>query len=510
MRVVFGQSDEKRMFMKLPAEFTERLQLQLGSDGVSAYAESLEKNLSHALRVNRLKLDTEEFDRVSPFALRPVPWCENGFYYDADRDQPSRHPFYYAGLYYLQEPSATLPAALLPVKPGNRVLDLCAAPGGKSTELAAKLAGKGFLLANDISATRCKALIKNLELFGVRNAVVTAETPERLSARFPDFFDRILIDAPCSGEGMFRKSQAMVNDWTKEKPTEYAALQREILDFAIKMLRPGGMILYSTCTFAPEEDEGSVQYLLTHPIAVEKNLHLVAVPEYPGFMPGHPEWIPDGMPELAKTVHLFPYLVEGEGHFAALFVSDIRDAENASAALSETELDPDTENDPEAECDLKVDFDPEEDRNNRLRIQKLCPEFAAFAENMTRVPPAQELKLKEGYLSWIASDIPDLKGLRVMRQGLYLGEVKKNRFEPSQALAMALSKDEFRNTISLSPADDRVIRYLKGETIFLTEEEEEITSDGWILILIDRYPLGFGKLNRGSIKNRYLPGWRME
>jgi len=472
--------------MLLPPAFAERMKIQLGSEAFQEYEKSLDRSLSHALRVNRLKLTSEELLAVSPFALRPIPWCENGFYYDASKCSPSKDPAYYAGLYYLQEPSATLPAALLPVTPGDRVLDLCAAPGGKSTELAAKLGGSGFLLANDISATRCKALIKNLELFGVKNAVVTAETPQRLAQRFPSFFDKILIDAPCSGEGMFRKSAAMVNDWTPDKPAEYAALQREILDYAVHMLRPGGMILYSTCTFSPEEDEGSVQALLDMPEAKEKGLFLKSIPDHPGFFPGRPDWISSRNDDLRKTVHLFPHMVEGEGHFAALLASQPDDTSSSVPSVDEKK------------------------GKNSGELKKISPEFAAFAENLNLDLRPEELVLSAGYLSLVPRSVPDLKGLRVMRRGLFLGEVKKNRFEPSQALAMTLSPDTFKNTLSLSPGDERIIRYLKGETIFLTEEEEKLLKNGWLLIALDRYPLGFGKLAGGSVKNRYLTGWRME
>ena len=271
----------------LPEEFVLRMKELLGEEELKEYLDCMKRPMEHGLRVNTLRMDPEDFRRNSLWKLEAIPWCPGGFYLseDAIADPPSRHPFYYAGAYYLQEPSAMLPAAALPVEPGDRVLDLCAAPGGKSTALAEKLKGEGYIVCNDISPSRAKALIKNLELFGVTNAIVTAETPEKLANAFPDHFDKILIDAPCSGEGMFRKSSSMIADWSPGKPAEYAAIQREILGHAVKMLRPGGMIMYSTCTYAPEEDEGSVQYLLELPEAQDKKLCIEEITAHPGFLP---------------------------------------------------------------------------------------------------------------------------------------------------------------------------------------------------------------------------------
>ena len=464
---------------KLPEEFILRMRECLGENELQKYLECMNKPMEHGLRVNTLRMEASEFEKLSAWKLERIPWCPGGFYLDEDagEDPPSRHPLYYAGAYYLQEPSAMLPAAVLPVEPGNRVLDLCAAPGGKSTALAEKLRGKGYLVCNDISASRAKALIKNLELFGVTNAIVTAETPERLSQAFPDHFDRILIDAPCSGEGMFRKSASMIADWTADKPGEYAAIQREILEYAVKMLRPGGMIMYSTCTYAPDEDEGSVQYLLDLPEAKEKKLRLESIPECPGFLPGHPEWITGGTEELKKTFHLIPHRVRGEGHFAALLKSD---------AVSGTEA----------------------SYTHAARPGKY-PELEEFTCCMKYKWPAERLQEQNGYLSLLPEDAASLterlRGLRVLRRGLYLGEIKKKRFEPSQALAMVLSEDTFSNCLSLKQEDERVLKYLKGETLEYNKNE---VRDGWVLITYMGLPLGFGKAKNGLIKNKYLPGWR--
>ena len=222
-----------------------------------------EKPRHYGLRVNTAKITVEEFKELVPFHLTQIPWVENGFYYE-EEDAPTRHPYYYAGLYYLQEPSAMAPAALLPVDPGDRVLDLCAAPGGKSTELGARLKGQGLLVSNDISNSRAKALLKNLELAGVSNLCVTSETPEKLADVFGPFFDKILVDAPCSGEGMFRKDPDLIKSWQEHGPSYYAPIQRQILSQAVRMLKPGGYLLYSTCTFAACEDEDTVHWPVSY------------------------------------------------------------------------------------------------------------------------------------------------------------------------------------------------------------------------------------------------------
>lgn len=236
---------------QLPEAFLKEMEQLLG-DEYEAYIKSYEEAWKPGLRVNTLKIMPEEFKNLSHLELTPVDWTEKGFYYE-DTERPARHPFYYAGLYYLQEPSAMAPAAVLPVEPGDKVLDVCAAPGGKSTELAAKLQGKGMLVSNDISYSRARALLKNLELAGAENISVLSEEPGKLAAVWPEFFDKILVDAPCSGEGMFRREEDMVKDWVSRGPSYYSSIQREILEQAVAMLKPGGMMLYSTCTFSKKK-----------------------------------------------------------------------------------------------------------------------------------------------------------------------------------------------------------------------------------------------------------------
>ena len=265
------------MSVQLPEAFLDHMRDLLG-DEYEAFLESENSCGFRGLRVNTSKVEAEKFEEISPFPLKPIPWIPNGYYLEADAPA-SRHPYYAAGLYYLQEPSAMTPASCLPVQEGDRILDLCAAPGGKATQLAARLGGTGLLLANDISNSRAKGLLKNLELFGQGNILVTSEGPERLASYFPEFFDKILVDAPCSGEGMFRRDPSMVKDWLEHGPDWYAPLQREIVMQAARMLKPGGLLLYSTCTFSPRENEGTVADLLER----EPSFRVCPLPEYSGF-----------------------------------------------------------------------------------------------------------------------------------------------------------------------------------------------------------------------------------
>ena len=244
----------------LPSSFLNKMKEMLGPE-YEDFLNSYNQENHSGLRCNTLKINSEQFEKAAPYSISRVKWIENGFYQEKD-DLWSKHPYYYAGLYYIQEPSAMTPASLLPVCPGDRVLDLCAAPGGKTTELGARLKGDGVLICNDISNSRAKALLKNVEVFGIRNAVVVSESPDKLASRFEGWFDKILVDAPCSGEGMFRKSHQIVKNWEQYGVEYYADLQRQIMPQAVKMLRPGGYMIFSTCTFSKEEDEGTLKFIL--------------------------------------------------------------------------------------------------------------------------------------------------------------------------------------------------------------------------------------------------------
>lgn len=440
---------------------------ELLGDEYPLYIDSFEQEQVHGLRVNTGKVTPEQLCGLLPVLLTPVPWIPNGFYYQEEY-RLSKDPLYYAGLYYLQEPSAMTPASLLPVVPGDRVLDLCAAPGGKSTQLGANLQGKGMLLANDISSSRAKALLKNLELFGIPNICVTSETPEKLASVFPEFFDKILIDAPCSGEGMFRKDHDMVKSWKDKEPEYYHGIQKEIADQAVKMLKPDGFLLYSTCTFSRMEDEEIIEYLLgTYP-----ELELTALPLFEGAC--------DGI-GLSGCIRLFPHKIQGEGHFLALLHKKAGDGGMDTGRTLQSDTGFSMDREPGIRDFLKktgLEFDEKRIWVNHDLVYYLPDGFSLHA------------------------------GLRYLRTGLFLGELKKGRFEPGQALAMTLSPDQFDQVLSLKRDDHRVIRYLKGETISLLEEEGPMKD--WCLVCVEGYPLGFAKGTGMALKNKYYPGWRWQ
>jgi len=451
--------------MQLPKEFTEQMKELLG-DKYEEYEKSFSAPRVYGLRVNTGKISVKDFLKITPFHLTPIPWVENGFYYPPG-EQVSRHPHYFAGLYYIQEPSAMIPASRLPVEPGDYVLDLCAAPGGKATELGVKLAKDGLLVANDISNSRAKGLLKNLEIFGLGNILVTNEGPLKLLKYFPEFFDKILIDAPCSGEGMFRKDPAMVRSWMKNGPAHYANIQKSITDIAVQMLKPGGMLLYSTCTFSILENEGTIQYLTEK----YQELKLIPMKSYMGFVKS----------SMEHCIRVYPHEVSGEGHFAALL---LKRAEQEVKLPSQNTL-------PVKPREIKI---PEELSNFLKNI--LC-----FEESQ------MPLELRNNKVYLLSNEMPDAKRLHILRSGLYLGELKKKRFEPSQALAMYLKKEDYKYSISFSGKDEKVFRYLKGETLGLSETFED--KKNWILICVDDYPLGWGKLVNGTLRNKYHPGWRL-
>lgn len=292
------------MAAQLPSSFSERMMDLLGTD-YNQFADSYKETPNGGVRVNTLKISVEKLKALSTLELEPIPWCPTGFYTE-DGARPGKHPHYHAGLYYIQEPSAMAPVELLDVQPGDRVLDLCAAPGGKSTQISAKLSGEGLLVTNDLHPERTKALAKNLELYGVRNGIVLNESPDHIAAAFPLYFDKILIDAPCSGEGMFRKDEDMVKQWDSGTPAKYAAMQRDILRSAATALAPGGTLVYSTCTFATEENEEIIaEFISEHP-----QFSVITVGGTGSFAPG--------FGELSGTARLWPHKVKGEGHFMAV------------------------------------------------------------------------------------------------------------------------------------------------------------------------------------------------
>lgn len=483
--------------MKLPKAFEEKMKILLGRE-YDAYREELGKEAYHGIRFNTGKLSPKNRKELFPeevYGLEPIPWTRNGYYFaQSEEFTASRHPLYHAGLYYLQDPSAMAPAQLLPVTPGDKVLDLCAAPGGKSTELGARLCGEGILVTNDISMKRAKALLKNVELFGLKNAVVLNETPERLVEHFGAYFNKILVDAPCSGEGMFRKDAAMVKNWEEKGVEFYCGLQREILDASVKLLAPGGMLLYSTCTFSPEEDEANVKRMLDE--YPELSLAEIPLPEAAEklFDHGHPEWVENGQEELRKCARLWPHRLKGEGHFLALF-------QKAGEDMPKTDAETSGEKQKKGKKEKK-----KQKQKGRKRLVAPVEEF------LSQIQPSFPMR-RYDFVSGneniylIPKDFPSLRGLHVVRSGILLGTVKTFQqisFEPSQMLALCLKKEDFSCVYDFEDDYEGALRYLRGESF-----EADRKLKGYVLICVNGFPLGWGKANQGRIKNKYNKNWRM-
>lgn len=469
----------------LPTLFVERMKNMLG-DEYEAFEESYAREKIQALRFNPLKGDKGAFLEKAPFSLCPVSWSENGFYYEKE-DAPGKHPYHEAGVYYIQEPSAQIPASLLQARPGERILDLCSAPGGKATQIAGAMNGEGLLICNEYVANRAKILSENVERMGIRNALVVNETPQRLADIFPGYFHRIMVDAPCSGEGMFRKNEEAYTEWSPENVQMCADRQDEILEAAAAMLMPGGRIVYSTCTFAPLENECSIaRFLIKHP-----DFKVVEVPFSEGMKPGNPNWAEaemDGLNEsikeqLSKTIRLWPHIIKGEGHFAAVLQKEGELAEDLNAVVfSRNGLE---KTSPLKDCKELGEFLEKEITASWLRTEK-GNSYLKFKDNIYLIP----------------REMPGLKGLKVQRSGLQIGVLLKNRFEPSHALALALTPQDVVHTWNLAGDSEEARDYLKGGT-FAAEGEK-----GWYLITVDGYSMGWGKLAGGIMKNHYPKGLR--
>ena len=427
----------------VPEAFLTRMQKQLGEE-YEAFLKSLERPRAVALRFNPLKGETPQL----PFVGENVPWEPLGYYYDPD-SRPGLHPYHEAGVYYLQEASAMAPVQLLSPQPGEKICDLCAAPGGKTTQIAGRMGGEGFLLCNEIHPKRAKILSRNIERMGVANALVTNERPDHLAQRLPGFFDRVLVDAPCSGEGMFRKEEAAVTDWSEETVRMCAERQGEILESAAKLVRPGGRLVYSTCTFAPEEDEGAVAaFLAAHPEFTPEAL------EAPWFEPvengGHRMW---------------PHKLLGEGHFAAVLRKN--GGEEGEISLQQGE--------------------------------KLPKQWQSFARELGITLPEGKAVSFGQNLFWAPAEMPDLQRLKVMRPGLELGTVKKDRFEPAHALALWLKN--CGNVQSFGADSEEMKAYIHGEVVPSAQK-------GWCLVQADGYSIGWGKGDGRVLKNHYPKGLR--
>ena len=477
--------------MNLPIEFEKKMKAFLGNEW-DDFLYSYDNNRFQALRFNTLKVQSPEERMLILKVLgissdKRVSWANEAYYFD-ENVRPGKHPYHEMGLYYIQEPSAMSAAALLAPKPGMRVLDLCAAPGGKSTQLATYLGDSGLLVSNEINTQRSRILSQNIERMGIKNAIVTNEDSFVLASHFPGFFNAIQVDAPCSGEGMFRKLPEAIEQWSIENVAICAARQKEILDNAAVMLKPGGVIVYSTCTFSKEENEDVIEY----------------------FLERHPDFT------LEEMEHFWPHKVDGEGHFVAKLVR--RGSVNELGA--DYDVCEDSCNKVE-DTGLKADRKTKKNKNSKNRKNETKP--ALTKENMKLLTEFLDETISEDMAAWIKNSrlvmfgeqlyrLPDMevdiKGLKVQRAGLHIGEFKKQRFEPSHSLALALKLSEAKNVVKLTWDDPQTTGFFNGQSVMLSDEQTAECKKGWALVCVDGYTAGWGKVNGTQVKNHYPKGLR--
>ena len=459
--------------MNLPIEFEKKMKAFLG-DEWDDFLYSYDNNRFQALRFNTLKVQSPEermriLKTLKISSDKKVSWANEAYYSD-ENVRPGKHPYHEMGLYYIQEPSAMSAAALLAPKPGMRVLDLCAAPGGKSTQLATYLGDSGLLVSNEINTQRSRILSQNIERMGIKNAIVTNEDSFVLASHFPGFFNAIQVDAPCSGEGMFRKLPEAIEQWSMENVAICAERQKEILDNAAVMLKPGGVIVYSTCTFSKEENEDVIEC----------------------FLERHPDFT------LEEMERFWPHKVDGEGHFVAKLVRR-----------------------GSVDTDLKADRKTKKNKNSKNRKNETKP--ALTKENMKLLSEFLDETISEDMAAWIKNSrlvmfgeqlyrLPDMevdiKGLKVQRAGLHIGEFKKQRFEPSHSLALALKLSEAKNVVKLTCDNPQTIGFFNGQSVMLSDEQAAECKKGWVLVCVDGYTAGWGKVNGTQVKNHYPKGLR--
>lgn len=475
---------------EIPPLFLQRMANWLGED-FPAFQAALSAPPRAGLRVNTLKLSPEAFVRQAPFALgERIPWCPSAFLLEGE-EKPGRHPYHLAGLYYLQDPSAMAPAELLfsiPMREGERVLDLSAAPGGKTTHLAALMGGRGLLVANEIKDKRVGHLVQNVERWGAGNVMVTNESPERLADHFGAGFDRVLVDAPCSGEGMFRKDMGARLDWSPEMVMGCAVRQRNILRVAACLVKPGGYLLYSTCTFAPEENEG----VLARFLEAFPHFRVLELPLFAGFAHGKPEWLEGGDLRLRGAVRLFPHRLAGEGHFVCLLQ---READGEA----------DSKTDDKTDSGLKRSGRMAKWTGKKPMRRNIEPTalrlWQTFARETLDVDWDEDRLYTFGErLYYLPEEFPDVGRLRVVHPGVWLGTLKRDRFEPAHPLALFLKPGQIKRQVSFPASSAEIAAYLRGESLPCAEQ-------GWVAVCADGWPLGWGKGVQGTLKNHFPRGW---
>ncbi|MBU5479147.1 RsmF rRNA methyltransferase first C-terminal domain-containing protein [Eubacterium sp. MSJ-13] len=471
--------------MNLPEKFIERMKSLLSPEEFKLFEASYSASKSYGLRINPLKIKSQD---ALPFFLNPVPWAKEGFY-ALPEEKPGRHILHEAGAYYIQEPSAMSVAALLDAKPGDIVCDLCAAPGGKSTQIAGMLDGEGLLVSNEIFPQRAKILSQNIERLGIKNAVVCNETPENMAKYFPSFFDKIVVDAPCSGEGMFRKDDIAVEEWTPDNVALCSERQKSILSQAQKMLKPDGVIVYSTCTFAPAENEDIlIWFLREYPDFHVEDYHDILGIDISN---GNPDFVSDELKPLTEdesnavngSLRLWPHKIKGEGHFA------VRLRKNGGEMAEQKKK-------------KKSSGKNILSKSDRKQLVSFLSEF--LADTVPYADKRYEYFGDELYM--VPDEMPELKGIKLIRAGLHIATRKKNRFEPAHAFAKYLKPADVKYSFECST--EQAEKYLHGDVIQITDNSLS-DAKGFALVCYNGLSLGWGKITNSTIKNHYPKGLRI-
>lgn len=480
-----------------PQSFLERMSVLLGPE-YPEFLSSYEASRTNGLRVNTLKVSPSDFASRNLFTLEPVPWAAEGFYCDYTQ-RPGQHPYHAAGVYYLQEPSAMAVIPYLDPQPGEWILDLAAAPGGKTTHIASRLQQQGLLWANEIISSRAKILAANLDRWGAANTILSNETPQHLAEHLPERFDKVLLDAPCSGEGMFRKDPAAVKEWSPESVAACALRQSHILEAAARLVRPGGRLVYSTCTFSrAENEEALLRFLDLHPEFSPLSLPILAA----GFA---------ASVELPGAFRLYPHRLRGEGHFIAVLHKEKNTSQESPPQPLHTPQPPRLPRQPPPSPFPKGKPCSVRHRNidTSAETRRSLQTFSGFRQETFAAPLTEDLSASPFALNeencllfgshLYQNPVPELsfQGLKILRPGLYLGEIKPGRFQPGFALAHRLKPEHVQTYLSLSSGDPRLAKYLRGESW------SEPGADGWVLVGIDEFPLGWAKRSQGEIKNHY-------
>ena len=506
----------------IPVDFKERMKSYLGEKEFEDFFSSFDNDERyHSLRVNTLKCNKEDLKSKLSYIKTEVSWEEKGFYYDDA--QPGKHPYHEAGLYYIQEPSAMAPVHFLEPKPGEKILDLCAAPGGKTTQIASYMNGEGILVTNEINRDRAKILSLNVERLGIKNALVLNEDSAHLSEVFEGYFEKILVDAPCSGEGMFRKNDNAGDEWSLDNVRTCAVRQKEILSNAAKMLLPGGRLVYSTCTFSADENEETIfEFLFANP-----DFHTVKVEKTGGIENGRKEFISGELfdrcasidpgradkcrEEVLNSLRLWPHKLQGEGHFLCVLE---RDGELTKESVNSyvpggrnIAAKPEFTKAFETFVKENISFDKKSFEIKRGKIA--CELNGGRSLNGLIYMFGDQLYL-------CPEDMPSVNGLKVMRGGLHLGTIKKDRFEPSHALALFLTADDVCLCKDYPSDGSEIKSYLNGQTMKITDDTSDTASGqvkkdskGWALITTDGYSIGWAKAAGGMLKNHYPKGLRI-